>query len=287
MMITKKFLNRFSEDDHLMFRMKRFFKMGRFCPNKGIGLLPVKSSIREIVFTQNKWIDIDFSKCSPCIALNILREYSLPHSNIENYIKHNDHVNHEILQYYNTLLDIQLSSKNIKQLINLHSCFKSTSNGELMTWINLIKSDFNWTPEMITSIKQQIITLPYPQIYKDIKTEFCQINKLIIEYNSKMIKELYRMKRHTRKKNYTYSRISQISCNYFFYTIENHLLFQIYTFLNQHNFISNNECMLAYDGISFPYISDPILVSRLKEHIEKYLKDMTGFEMNLKIISYL
>ena len=285
--ITKKFLNRFNEDDYLIFRMKRFFKMGRFCPNKGVGLLPIKNTIREVVFISDKWIDIDFSKCSPVIAFNILKKYSLPCSNIETYIKNNDIVNKTILEYYNNLLDIQLTAKNIKQLINLHSCFKPNSNRELITWIHLIKTDFKWTPDITRCLTNKIITLQYPQIYKDIKTEFCQLNKLIIEHNSKMIKELYRMKRHDYKKNYNYSRISQISCNYFFYTIENHLLFQIYNFLNQYDFISNNECMLAYDGISFPYRSNPLIISGLKEHIEKYLKDTTGFEMNIKIVSYI
>ena len=243
-------------------------KCGRFYADKNNSLIPQSKYVKHTMFYFLKWLDIDWVKGHPSIAVAIAKSTGGLLPAFEKYINHFDDIVQTLSEFYSADESNPLNKENIKWLFN-----SMIYGGGFESWvIGVSQGDETYEPKQMKNktIKHKLI--------EDFKGECVFITNKIFKENPSLMKKVADEKDELYKKKNTVA-------SYWFQIIENHVVHLVAGFLLEKGILKPNEFGCEYDGLNIPPCDIPDK-DLLIDEINKYIKEETGFDFKFKFKDY-
>ena len=219
------------------------YGLGRVYPYKSLSLCSIRRELRHTLAHGN-YTDIDIENCHPVILNHLCIHHNIETKYLQQYVNNRDNILNEAMTYYGC--DRDKAKKIFISLIN---------NGTFENWN---KTDENWTK---TDKEPTEFIYNYNNEMKIISENFIKINPDLV----KIVKAL-------QKKNEKGTVMSII-----LQEKERTILECVYNELIKKKIITNNDCVLCFDGIM-------IKQSKFYNNLLVELSDIVFEELKFKLI---
>ena len=277
-----KVFNKIKPDGTLVINYHQKHDIGRFYGNGDINLTPQCRTIKHTMYEKLGWLDLDFKKCHPTIAVLVGKANNITLDTIEDYVRDPDTFLETLCDYYNhydnDVLGGEINDENQRPALTIDQVKYLFSillfGGGFKSWVEEItKGDTQYKPVKLKNIDGYELFEHRPHAYitgfkKDCKelmdTIYKQNHAILNKVKGDLdpIADEYKLK----------CRVM----SYFFQIIENHCLWISYKFLIENRVITVGNCELEYDGLCIPpipaFVNKEELVLRLNSHIVEQTK---------------
>lgn len=249
------------------------YGLGRFYPNQSISLISLSRHFKHTIFTFMNWIDLDMVKGHPTILYEIAKQNGIELKAFKKYLDDPISIFDELVRHYSSSEyeiksdDEAISHSNVKDIFNIY-----IYGGCHSTWLEQMVKE-----EVIISNENE-----HPFV-KEFKNDCNTIKELVFLNNSK-IANLLKKEGENYEDAKIINKLKRSVMSYFCGTIENHIIFLCYKFLQKEGIILKGEWLPEYDGLCLKYPEKMEenelqgIVKRLNNHILDKLK------LNIKMI---
>ena len=240
---------------YLNVKYNRLYPLGRFYPSNNLSLLYAPREIKQIIFKNENWLDLDIKKCYQTIIYEIGKLNNYNFKTIYRYIYDNDNLYNEFNTFYNNKISKTDFKKIFCSLIfksNFFNFLDKIFEEKVCPLENDYINEFNFLDNIYNDkISSKDNKFRYYHKVCPLLDEY--INEInIFRYNIlnsnvdfiNIIKN-YIMEKQPNISKFKYENL--IICKYLD-TIESYVLFIVYNFLKNKNLIHNN-IILEFDGL--------------------------------------
>jgi len=241
---------------------------GRNYADKNLSLIPLSKYVKHTMFYFLGWIDIDWVKGHPAIAVAIAKSCGGLLPTFTKYINDFDDIVKTLSQFYSADENKPLDKNNIKWLFN-----SMIYGGGFDSWVaGVSNGDENYGPKEMKN-KNVIHSL-----IKSFKSECQFITNKIYKENPALAKKVANDKGELYEKKNTVA-------SYWFQIIENHVVHLVAGFLLQKGILKSGEFGCEYDGLNIPPCNIPDKALLIDE-VNNFVKEQTGFDFKFKFKEY-
>ena len=236
--------------------------------DKNISMIPLSKYVKHTVFKYLGWLDIDWVKGHPSIAISIAKSVGLSLPAFEKYVNEFDDIVKTLSEFYSADLENPLTKDNIKWLFN-----SMIYGGGFESWVvGISKGDENYSPKQMKNEKVM------HDLVKDFKAECVMLTNRIFKENPSLVKKVADPNDEIYKKKNT-------TASYWFQIIENHVIHLVAGFLLERGIIKPGEFGCEYDGLNIPpcYAFDK---DQLISQVNEFIKEQTGCDFTFKFKDY-
>ena len=155
-------------------------KCGRFYADGSVSLIPLSKYVKHTVFKYLGWLDIDWVKGHPSIAIEMGKQIGIPFPAFEEYVNNFENICKTLSQFYSVEGEEPLNKENFKWLFN-----SMIYGGGFNSWVKGITAG----DESYTAKKIRLENIIHP-IVKDLKKECVFIMDKIYKDNSSLAKKV-------------------------------------------------------------------------------------------------
>jgi hypothetical protein len=257
----------------VLYTKNKDMKYGRVYCNKGLSLFMFRKEIRHTLCKDN-YVDIDIENCHPTIISHICNKNNIKCDKLDKYIKDRNNIINDVIKTY----EIKDNEEKTARAI-IKNLFLSLMLGGKFQWFLIINNiDYE-------DIKHKPIT----KFIEEYEIQMNNIKEIIIKNNPDLKKEVIECKKKQKIKKYN---LENTMFSLYLQEYENLILECIYNYCCENKYISNNNCILCYDGIMIQKKNyKEKLLNELIKHINAKLdininlvvKEMTDYYTNEKI----
>lgn len=244
------------------------YKCGRYYADNDISLIPLSKYIKHTAFKYLGWLDIDWVKGHPSIAIEMGKSIGISFPTFEKYVNEFDDIVKTLSEFYTANLENPLKKDNIKWLF----C-SMIYGGGFKSWANGVQSgDENYEP---VPLKNSNIIHP---IIDEFKKE-CEFIADKIYRDNKTLRQ-----KVGEKKTEIYKKKSS-TCSYWFQIIENHIVYMVAEFLIERGILKPKRYGLEYDGLNIPPVNIDDKDGLIKD-VNQFIKLRTNMNITFKFKDY-
>jgi hypothetical protein len=203
------------------------YGLGRFYPDNNISPISISRHFKHTLFTYLNFIDLDMVKGHGSIIYEIAKRNNIQLTAFEKYLNNPRDIFNELIDYYSTD-DYKLSEENVKDIFNIY-----IYGGSHDTWLE----------QMVEEHVQVRTTQPH-EFTIQFKNDCIKVSNLVYLNNDELRNKV---KNNLADEHDIQRRVMSYWCG----TIENHIIYICYKFLEKHNIIQKKRVLLEYDGICF------------------------------------
>ena len=223
----------------VLYNLSKRNNFGRVYPYKSLGAVGLRREIRHTLYNDN-YIDIDVVNCHPVLLLQICKNNNIYHKYLKKYVTNRKIYLDEIISEYNVTRDAAKSL--FIQLLyfgGFDSWFKANNIGNHKPTKFMIK----------------------------FKQELAEIGEYIINANPDISKSISKDK-STSKGSIVSFVLQEYECQ---------ILEVVYLYCIKHEYITNNNASLCYDGLMIPKENYKL---ELLHELEAEVYNRTGFKLS-------
>jgi hypothetical protein len=191
---------------------------GRVFPNKSLGFISIRREIRQTL-AKNYYVDIDVENCHPTMLLQICEHFGLECKVIKKYVSNRD--------------------KYLKHCINEYGIDREQAKRLFIILLYGGSLD-KWYKDNNIEIVDNSLTRFLCYFEKTIKA----IGNILAANNKMIVDELQNKKDEEINNNSIQA--------YYLQEYEYRVISCVYEYLNNNNYIVNNDCAICHDGIMIP-----------------------------------
>lgn len=242
------------------------YGLGRFYPENSISPICISRHMKHTIFHALGWSDLDMIAGHSTILYEIakLNKREKEFISIKNYIDNKNTILNQLREYY-TADDNMLTDDNVKDIFNI-----AIYGGGHSTWLNQMEKD-----KILLRT-----TIPHPIVIEFLKEckkfmDIIYINNpdiaIRVKGNLDEVADLHELK----------SRVTSYWCG----TIENHIIFIVYKYLEKRGIINKTDVLLEYDGLCLK-LNDNSQKDSLVYDINSLILKETKLNVKMKFKEY-
>ena len=243
------------------------YGLGRFYPENSISPICVSRHMKHTIFHALGWSDLDMIAGHSTILYEIAKQNKREKefTSIKNYIDNKPAILNELREYY-TANDNKLTDDNVKDIFNI-----GIYGGGYNTWLKQM---------LVNGIQLKPSSTPHPIVVEFLKE--CKKFMDIIYINNPDI--ALRVKGNLDEETDLHELKSRVM-SYWCGTIENHIIFIVYKYLEKRGVINKTDVLLEYDGLCLK-LNDNSQKDALVYDINSLILKETKLNVKMKFKEY-